>query len=93
MSNLAPTQTRRPWRTTVRTTFQVVMALASLLPVIAVAGDISTEHGVAQVLLVCAAVTRIMALPAVDDFLRRFVPWLAAEPPRPLPESAQHLRH
>lgn len=74
-----PTQARHPWRATFRTVFQVGLALASLLPVIAVAGDVTTNQGVAQVLVVCAAITRIMAAPGVNEFLRRFAPWLAAD--------------
>jgi hypothetical protein len=33
----------------------------------------------AGVLAVCAAVTRVMAHPAVNEFLRRFLPWLAPD--------------
>lgn len=74
-----PTQAKHPWRATFRTVFQVGLSLASLLPVIAAAGGITTTQGVAQVLLVCAAITRIMATPGVNDFLRKFLPWLAAD--------------
>lgn len=75
-----PTQSRHPWRATVRTVVQVGLALASLIPVVAVAGGVDTTVGVVQVVAVCAAVTRIMAMPVVNDFLRDFAPWLAAEP-------------
>ena len=75
-----PTQSRHPWRATARTVFQVTLALASLLPTIAISGGLETHQGVAQVLVVCAATTRIMASPAVNDFLRTFAPWLAADP-------------
>lgn len=74
-----PTQVRNPWRTAFRTAFQVTLALASLIPVAAAAGGLETKAGVAQVIGVCVIVTRIMAMPAVDEFLRRFMPWLAAE--------------
>ena len=74
------TQSRHPWRATARTIFQVTLSLASLLPTIAVAGDLNTKAGVAQVLAVCAVITRIMAMPAVNDFLRQYAPFLAAEP-------------
>lgn len=76
-----PTQSRHPWRTVARTVFQVGLALASLLPTIAAANGISTTAGVAQVLAVCAVLTRLMAMPAVNDFLRQFAPWLAADAP------------
>lgn len=76
-----PTQAAHPWRATVRTVVQVALALATLIPVIVVAGGIPVEGAVAQVLGVCAALTRVMASPAVEAILARFAPWLAAEPP------------
>lgn len=74
-------QTRHPWRATVRTAFAVVVALAAMTPaLIDAAGLDETAPPVAGVLLVAGAITRVMALPAVEAFLERFVPWLAAEP-------------
>ncbi|WP_207921298.1 hypothetical protein [Micromonospora sp. KC721] len=74
------TQTRHPWRATVRTTFAAVVALLSLLPVVAVTAGIDTVPAVAQIIGVAAAVTRILALPSVDNFLKQFLPWLASAP-------------
>lgn len=75
------TQSRRPWRATARTVFQAVVALAAGLPLIlAAAGLGEAVPGVAVTLAVAAALTRVMALPWTEDFLRRFVPWLAADP-------------
>ncbi|MBF6460145.1 hypothetical protein IU433_13980 [Nocardia puris] len=76
----APSQTAYPWRATVRTVFQVALALATLIPVVVVTGGIPTEGAVAVVLSACAAITRVMALPAVNELLARFAPWLLAEP-------------
>ncbi|WP_280445795.1 hypothetical protein [Nocardia brasiliensis] len=73
-----PTQVVHPWQATVRTVFAVLVALASLIPVIAVAGGLDTVPAVAQLIAVCGAVTRVLALPGVDDFLSRFLPFLAA---------------
>ncbi|WP_378734909.1 hypothetical protein [Nocardia brasiliensis] len=73
-----PTQIAHPWQATARTVFAVLVALASLLPVVAVAGGIDTVPAVAQVIAVCGAVTRVLALPGVDEFLSRFLPFLAA---------------
>ncbi|PXX58077.1 hypothetical protein DFR70_11550 [Nocardia tenerifensis] len=79
MPDLAtPTQVAYPWQATARTVFAVLVALASLIPVVAVAGGIDTVPAVAQLIAVCGAVTRILALPAVEDFLSRFLPFLAA---------------
>lgn len=80
---VAPTQVRRPWRSTVRTVFQLVIALATLAPF--VAGGIYDDVDqapvvVVQVLTVAGTITRVMAVPQVEAFLRRWAPWLAAAP-------------
>lgn len=78
---VAPTQMRYPWKTTLRTAFQMVVALATLIPFI-VAGIYSDPDAypavVVQIVGVAGAVARVMALPQVEAFLRRFAPWLAA---------------
>lgn len=79
----APTQVRRPWRSTARTVFQALVALATLLPfVIAGVYDSAADYPavVVQLLAAAAAVTRVMALPQVEQFLRTFLPFLAAAP-------------
>lgn len=79
---VTPTQVRRPWRTTVRTGFQAAVALATLIPFIVTGayGDAHTPAAVTQVVVVSGAVSRVMALPQVETFLRTFLPWLAAAP-------------
>lgn len=74
------TQTRHPWRATVRTTFAAVVALLSLLPTIALAAGVDDVPLIAQVLVVAAAVTRVLAIPGVDAFLRQYLPFLASAP-------------
>lgn len=76
-----PTQVRRPWRATMRTTFQLIIGIAVLLPFVVQASGLDPEvyPWLAGLLAVAAAVTRVMALPQVEDFLQRFLPWLAAE--------------
>jgi len=89
-----PTQTRYPWRTTVRTAFAFIVALAAMLPgLVEAAGLDETAPWVAGLLGIASAITRIMALPAVEVFLRRFLPFLAAEPKsaEPKSEPARHL--
>jgi hypothetical protein len=80
----APTQTKRPWRTTVRTIFQAVVAGAAAAPEVYQAAthhDAATATGWAGAGLAgAAALTRVMALPVVDDFLARFAPFLATQP-------------
>ena len=81
-----PTQVKRPWRATVRSIFQFAIGLASLLPLIATGVYTDLDQApvvVGQVLAVSAAITRIMAIPQVEAFLREhgLVSWLAAERP------------
>ncbi len=78
----APTQVARPWRATVRTVVQALVALAVMAPVLVEATGLEPESlpWLAGVLAVAAAVARVSALPQVEEFLRRFVPWLAADP-------------
>lgn len=82
-AGVQPTQVRRPWRSTARTVFQGLVALATLTPFLA-GGiyDSSADYPavVVQVLAVSGAITRVMALPQVETFLRRFAPFLAAAP-------------
>lgn len=77
-----PTQVRRPWRTTVRSVFQALVALAVMAPVLVQAAGLDPAGipWLAGVLAVAAAVTRVMALPQVEVFLRRFIPFLSATP-------------
>lgn len=75
-----PTQVRRPWRSTVRSVFIGTVSLLPLLPQIADAADIDEIPAVAAVLAVTAAVSRVLTLPAVEDWLQKHVPWLAADP-------------
>lgn len=84
------TQSRHPWRATVRTILAIVIALAAMAPAVYTAATIQSPElatgAAATALTLAAAITRIMALPVVEAFLQRFVPWLAAgargdEPP------------
>lgn len=55
---------------TIRTVFQLVVSLMAALPLIVSASGVAeTVPGVALALAVGAAVTRIMAIPAVDNLL------------------------
>lgn len=71
-----------PWQRTVRTAVQVALCLAVAAPLIYEAAtnrDPAAATGAAGVGLgVAAAVARLMALPAVEDLLRRLAPWLSA---------------
>ncbi len=74
------TQVRAPWRTVVRTVFQGLVALAAVAPfaVDAVNDGAEATGAAAAFLAVSAAVTRLMAVPGVEKFLRDYLPFLAA---------------
>jgi hypothetical protein len=83
------TQVTNPWRTVTRTVFQIITALAAAAPLIFVAITQSSPEAAtgagAIVLGVAGAITRVMAIPAVDQFIRKFLPFLAPDvPPAPL---------
>ncbi|MFE6494114.1 hypothetical protein [Streptomyces sp. NPDC057748] len=68
-------------RRTVRTAFAFVVSLAAALPLIVDASGVpETTAGVSVLLAVGAAVTRILALPAVDALLPA---WLRKEADKP----------
>ncbi|MFI6236632.1 hypothetical protein ACIBD9_23990 [Micromonospora sp. NPDC050784] len=52
----------------------------SLLPLAAATAGVDTVPVVAQAFVVAGAITRVLALPGVDAWLRQDVPWLAAAP-------------
>lgn len=77
-----PTQTRHPWRATLRTLIAAGLGLASLAPYVLAGAHLDgTALGV-QLLAVTGAITRVLAIPGVNAWLTLYVPWLAASPPR-----------
>ncbi|KZM70748.1 hypothetical protein [Nocardia terpenica] len=77
----APSQVRHPWHAVARTVFQLAIGIAAAMPIIVSASGIpATAAGTGAALAISAAITRIMAIPAVDAALRLWLPWLAAEP-------------
>lgn len=80
MSSTQPTQSRHPWRATARTVVAALVGLAVILPTVADVLGVSAVPWVASVVAVAAGVTRVLAIPAVDGWLRTWLPWLAAEP-------------
>ena len=81
-----PTQVRQPLRTVARSVFQGVVGLAPILPL---AYEAATHHDAAAAtgwvgagLAVSGAVVRVMAVPAVNVWIARFLPFLAPEDPR-----------
>lgn len=72
-----------PWRRTARTVFQAAVGLAALAPFVYTAATQQEPEaaygGFATALAVSAGVTRVMALPGVEQWLQRFLPFLAAD--------------
>ena len=74
-----PTQAAHPWRATVRTLFAALVGLAAMAPLLVEASGADETWGpVAGVLAVTGAITRILAVPQVNDFLEQFLPFLSA---------------
>ena len=86
-----PTQVQYPRRATIRSGFQAFVGACVLVPSIVAAVDsvpgVDFEHGpawavagVAVVTGTAAAVTRVMAIPGVNEWIARYAPLLAPEP-------------
>jgi hypothetical protein len=69
-----------PWRRTIRTVFQALIGLAVMAPLLVAQTGLDPAQlpWLAGVLAIAAAITRIMAIPQVEVWLQRFLPWLAA---------------
>lgn len=78
---LNATQIQHPWRATARTVFAAVIAFAAMWSTIVAAAGLPDTAWVAASIAVTGAITRVMALPAVNDFIVRFLPWLAPDKP------------
>lgn len=76
-----PTQVEHPFRTTLRTVFQGAVAFAAMWGLIVEAAGLPADwRWVSVSLVVTGAITRVMAVPQVEAWLARFIPWLAADP-------------
>lgn len=77
---VTPTQMRRPWRSTARTVFQATVSLAAMWGLIIVTLNLPDWAWVGTSVAVAGGITRVMAIPTVEVWLRRFLPFLAAAP-------------
>jgi len=80
MAIVQPTQVTHPNRATFRTVFQGAIAFAAILPLILTSAGIAPVGLAGILVLVAGAITRVMAVPAVEDFLEKYLPFLAAKP-------------
>lgn len=69
-----------PWRRTTRTAVAVGLALVPVLPEIANELGIATLPVVGGILAGAATLTRVLAIPRVEQFLTAYAPWLSAHP-------------
>lgn len=80
------TQSDYPWRAVLRTIVAFIVGVAPLLPAILAAAENANVPGAtglaAASLAVTGAVTRVLAVPGVNDLLQRYgvTAWLAATP-------------
>jgi hypothetical protein len=77
---VAPTQVRRPWRSVARTIFQATVSLAAMWGLVVEAAGLPDWAWVGCSVAVAGGITRVMSLPGVEAWLRRFLPFLAAAP-------------
>ncbi|KZM68483.1 hypothetical protein AWN90_11480 [Nocardia terpenica] len=68
------------WRATARTVFAVMVAVLSVIPTALMTANLDNTVLGAQVIAVAAAVTRILSLPAVNQLIDQFAPFLSARP-------------
>lgn len=82
-AKVTPTQLRHPRRTMFRTMFQAALAFALVWPVIVQELGLPDWAWVGVSVGLCGVIARVMAIPGVEEFMRRFLPWLAVAPKPP----------
>ena len=81
VGQVTPTQVVYPWRSTVRTGMQALLGLVALLPILAAAGYLDTVPWLLPAVPAAAGIARVLAIPAVETWVKRWLPWLSAQPP------------
>ena len=79
------TQAQHPWaavRRTLLAAFGFIIVMLPLAPEIARQAGIASVPWVVGALAVTAAITRVLAIPGVETWMREHLPSLAAAPPR-----------
>lgn len=71
-------QNLRPWQAVARSTVAAAVGLLPVIPIIVDAFDLEAVPIAVTAMTVGAAVTRILATPEVETWLRANVPWFAA---------------
>jgi len=83
MATPTSTQVSYPWRATARTAVAAFVAMLPLVPVIVpeLPRGAARLAGVTAFVALCATVTRVLAIPAVNAWIHTYAPWLAPQPP------------
>ncbi|MFC9895035.1 hypothetical protein ACFVMC_15225 [Nocardia sp. NPDC127579] len=77
-----PTQCAHPARAAARSTAATLVGLGPLVPLlVAQLGQSRAAVVVAVALAGNAVITRVLAIPEVEEWLKHVMPWLAAESP------------
>jgi hypothetical protein len=92
MANGTPTQTKHPWRATVRTWLAAVVGLLPFLPTIAHEFGMEGVGWVAAGLGIVGGVTRLLAVPGINGWLQRYASVFAASSPA-TPDTESEPRH
>lgn len=77
---MTSTQVKHPWRATARTVFAALVGAVSILPEVLSTAHVDHTALGAQAIAVAGGVTRVLAVPAVENFLARYLPLLSAAP-------------
>ena len=72
------TQNTRPWQAVARSTVAAAVGLLPIVPIIVDAFDLEAVPLAVTAVASAAAITRILATPEVESWLRANLPWFAA---------------
>ena len=75
-----PTQVKHPLRAVARTVFGALIGAAIILPEVVHEMGWDGAAWLSIPLAVGGGITRLLAIPAVNEWLRQYVPFLAAKP-------------
>lgn len=74
-----PTQVRHPWRATFRSVLAAALAAIPVVVLVIEELDLETVPIFAGFLALAAAISRVLAMPATENFLNEYFPLMAAE--------------
>lgn len=73
-----PTQVKHPWRAVARTVVAGGIAFIPIGTYMLQEANLHTVPAVAAFISLGALITRVLAMPTTERFLRDYIPWLAA---------------